>query len=180
LIIERFGLNAEDIEKYGLTWIENLRTGSGRRSRDWQYREKYGERKCEANALFKNDATLKAGEDICRKAIEKFYGEDALTRFKEKEEASKEKLKDIYENPVWKDVNENLDKLIEQFETEEDTEDLPTELLVEKETVVFVDNEFYGKCPKCGFQFNYRESDYGKQVRCRYCKLLMRLKLKER
>jgi len=176
LIIERFGLNAEDIEKYGLMWIENLRTGSGRRSRDWQYRETYGERKCEANALFKNDATLKAGEEICRKAIEKYYGEDALKRFTEKEEASKEKLKDIYENLVWKSVSESLDKLIKQFETEEDTEDLPTELTVEKETVVFVDNEFYGKCPKCGFQFNYREEDYGTLVRCRFCKLLIRLK----
>lgn len=43
--------------------------------------------KCESNALFKNDETLKAGEEICRRAIEKYYGEDALERFRKKEEA---------------------------------------------------------------------------------------------
>lgn len=179
LIIERFGLNAEDIEKHGLMWIENLRTGSGRVSRDWKYRETYGERKCEANALFKNDTTLKAGETICREAIEKYYGSDALKRFTEKEEVSREKLKDIYNDPVWKNVNESLDKLVKQFETEKEAEDLPMELEVEKETIVYVDNKLYGKCPNCDYQFNYRQSDYGTQVRCRYCKLLMRLKFKE-
>lgn len=179
LIIERFGLNEEDIEDYGLMWIENLRTSSGRTSRDWSYRQTYGEKKCESNALFKNDKTLEAGEQICIKVIEKYYGADALKRFTEKEEASKKNLKDIYENPVWKSVSDNLSQMIKQLGSEEE-EKQPRELEVEKETIVYVDNKFYGKCPKCGTQFNYRETDYGKQVRCRYCKLLMRLKFKER
>lgn len=178
LIIDRFGLNAEDIEEYGLMWIENLRTSSGRRSRDWQYRETYGERKCESNALFKNDKTLEAGEQICRKAIEKYYGGDALKRFTEKEEASKENLKDVYADPVWKSVSDSLDQLVEQLGSEKE-EEQPRELEVEKETVVYVDNKFYGKCPKCGTQFNYRKSDYGRLVRCRYCSLLMRVQYRE-
>jgi len=180
LIIERFGLNAEDIEQYGLMWIDNLRTSSGRTSRDHYYIQKYGQRKCEANALFKNDETLEAGEQICRKAIEKFYGENALERFREKEETSKDKLKDVYENPIWESFNEGLDQILEQFNSVEVEEKQPKEVTLEKETVVFIDNKHYGLCPKCATQFNYGESDYDKLVRCRYCKVLMRLKFKEK
>jgi len=184
LIIDRFGLNAEDIEQYGLMWIENLRTSSGRKSTDYDYIETYGYKKCEANALFKNDDTLKAGEEICRKAIEKYYGEDALNRFKEKEKASKEKLKDVYADPVWKSVSESLDQLIIQVGSEEKKHGTvgtlePRELEVEKETAVLIDNKHYGRCPGCQTQFNYTEKDYGKQVRCRGCQLLMRLTFKE-
>jgi len=178
LIIERFGLNAEDIEKYGLMWIENVRTGSGRTLSDYDpYVLEHGRRKCEANALFKNDETLKAGEEICRRAIEKYYGEDALERFRKKEEASKEKLKDVYDDPVWKNVRESLDELIEQLGSQKEEGDV-REVDVEKETIVFVDNKYYGSCPKCRTQFNYSERDYDKLVRCRGCHLLMRLKFK--
>ena len=179
LTIERFGLNAEDIERYGLMWIENLKTSSGRTSQDYRYIETYGNRKCEANALFKNDDTLKAGEQICRAAIEKYYGADASERFRRKEEASREKLKDVYANPVWKSVNESLDQIIEELGSTEKAEKPHKEIEVEKETVVFIDNKLYGLCPKCSTQFNYTEKDYGKQKRCRGCYLLMRLQFKE-
>ena len=179
LIIERFGLNAEDIERYGLMWIENLKTSSGRTSQDYRYIEAYGHRKCEANALFKNDETLKAGQDICRNAIEKYYGADALERFRKKEEASKEKLKDVYANPVWKSVNESLDHIIAELGSKEKIEGQPKEIAVENETVVFIDNKYYGKCPNCHTQFDYAEKDYGRLVRCRGCHLLMRLRFKE-
>ena len=185
LIIERFGLNAEDIEKYGLMWIENLKTSSGRTSQDYRYIETYGHRKCEANALFKNDDTLKAGQNICRNTIEKYYGKDALERFRKKEEASREKLKDVYDNPIWEDVNESLDQIIEQLGSVEKAEQQPKDLAVENETVVFIDNQYtgpwhYGQCPKCHTTFNYTKKDYGSLVRCRGCHLLMRLKLKEK
>ncbi|MCJ7431618.1 hypothetical protein MUO83_10470 [Candidatus Bathyarchaeota archaeon] len=50
IIIDRFGLNQEGIDRYELTWIENLRTGSGRESYDYVYIQKHGKRKCESNA----------------------------------------------------------------------------------------------------------------------------------
>jgi len=178
LIIKRFGLNKEDIDKYGLMWIENLKTGSGRTSRDYRYIDMFGERKCESNALFKNDETLKIGEEICRNAIEDYYGKDALERFKKKEEAHKKNLKNVYDNPVWKTVAASLDKLIKQLASVEEAEE-PREIELEKETRVYVDNKYYGRCPKCHTQFNYSEEDYGKQVRCRDCFLLMRLKFKD-
>ena len=62
LIIDRFGLNHDFIERHGLTWIDNLETGSGRRLDDpchpdhrkpyvQEYLSTYGTRKVEANAL---------------------------------------------------------------------------------------------------------------------------------
>ena len=52
ILIKRFGLNAEDIEKYNLTWIENLKTASGKEADDPMYVQQFGRRKCELNALF--------------------------------------------------------------------------------------------------------------------------------
>jgi hypothetical protein len=180
LIIDRFGLNAEDIEKHDLMWIENLKTSSGRTSRDYDYIEKYGYRKCESNALFKNDETLKIGQDICKNAIEKYYGEDTLERFQKKEEKVKEETKEIYNNPIWKNFNDALNQIINDLSTEEPiTEENPKQTDTEKETTVFIDNKHYGCCPKCYKSFNYSESDHDKLVRCRRCHLLMKLKRQE-
>jgi uncharacterized C2H2 Zn-finger protein len=179
LIIERFGLNAEDIEQYGLMWIDNLKTSSGRTSRDYGYINTYGNRKCEANALFKNDDTLKAGEEICRAAIEKYYGADALERFRLKEEVSREKLKDVYANPVWKTVKDSLDTIINELGSTEKVAKPHKEFEVETETIVYVDGESYGLCPKCNEVFRYRQKDYGKLRKCRGCHLLMRLEFKK-
>lgn len=176
LIIERFGLNKDDIDRYGLMWIENLRTGSGRESHDWGYIDKYGKRKCESNALFKNDATLSAGEEICRRAIEKYYGIDAKRRFKHKERRSKGKLKEVYKNSIWENFLGEIDKLAHPLSVKPPKEKKrsrkPT---TEKEVEVAIDNKYYGKCPRCGCQFDYDENDIGKPLRCRNCLLLMRL-----
>lgn len=178
IIIERFGLNAEHIEKYGLMWIENLRTSSGRVAGDRQYIETYGYRKCESNALFKNDETLKAGEDICRKAIEKYYGEDARERFKKKEDSSKQKLKEVYDDPLWESFYERINKIIESLLPKEQAKERSTNKAVaEKEVEVVIDNRYYGRCPRCGQSFNYNyHRDAGKLVRCKGCNLPMRLK----
>jgi len=183
LILERFGLNEEDIDKYGLTWIENLKTGSGREARDPEYEKKFGRKKCESNALFKNDETLDAAEKICRDAIEKYYGSDALERFREKEEKSKEKLSEVYDNPVWDDINESIDTIIESMAEKEEKETQNEEIL-EHEKVVEVEifketgkgGYWCGRCPKCWQQFDYDESYINKLVRCRNCNTAMRLK----
>jgi hypothetical protein len=177
LIIERFGLNKDDIDRYSLTWIENLKTSSGRESRDYDYIRKYGTRKCESNALFKNDETLKAGEEICRKAIEKYYGNDAKERFKKKEENSKQKLKPIYDVSVWKNFYAAINELIDCLAVPKPKRE-PSKTAAEKEVEVAVDDKYYGKCPKCGASFDYAASDVGRLVRCRTCNLPMRLKWK--
>jgi hypothetical protein len=77
LVIERFGLNADFIRANGLTWIDNLITGSGGRLDDprhpdhkkpyvQDYLSEYGPRKVEANALV---VAPDAGRALCRDAI---------------------------------------------------------------------------------------------------------------
>ncbi|NQT07771.1 hypothetical protein HQ586_01730, partial [Candidatus Bathyarchaeota archaeon] len=180
LVVYRFGLNADDIEKYGLMWIDNLKTGSGRESQDREYVRRFGRRKCESNALFKNDETLKAGEKICRDAIEKYYGKDALERFKEKEKRSKETLSTVYEAPLWDDLEKSLDGLIGSLSVEaEEEEDRSIDAEEAIEVEIFReapdDKYYYGSCPKCGTQFDYDEWDVGRTVRCRQCNAPMKL-----
>jgi hypothetical protein len=77
LVTTRFGLNADFIDRLGLTWIDNLETSSGQRLDDPRhpdhekayvrdYIRRYGARKCEANALVVAPDT---GRDLCRRAI---------------------------------------------------------------------------------------------------------------
>lgn len=84
LVIDRFGLNADFIAANGLTWIENLETGSGARLDNprhpdfakayvQDYLAQFGARKVEANALVTRPA---AGRQLCRDAILK-YVDDA-------------------------------------------------------------------------------------------------------
>jgi len=178
LIIDRFGLNKDDIDSCNLTWIENLKTGSGRDSRDYGYIRKYGRRKCESNALFKDDETLRAGEEICRKAIEKYYSDDAKERFKEKEEESKQKLKQVYDDPLWKNFYARIDELVDSLAVKTPKEERqPSVTTAEKEVEVTIDNKYYGRCPRCGRSFDYNYArDIGRLLRCRHCNLPMRLK----
>jgi hypothetical protein len=92
LIITRFGLNADFIERKRLTWIDNLETSSGLRlddeghrdhSKDYvqSYIEQFGARKCEANALVVRPDD---GRDLCRRAILEHVPTDAPERYRER------------------------------------------------------------------------------------------------
>jgi hypothetical protein len=89
LIIDRFGLDYAFIEENGLTWIDNLETGSGRSLADpghpdhrkpyvQEYLARFGARKVEANALV---ARPDAGRQLCRQAILRYVPADALTLY---------------------------------------------------------------------------------------------------
>jgi len=181
MVIERFGLNADDIEGYDLMWIDNLKTGSGRESDDYEYIRRFGERKCEANALFKNDETLKAGVEICRRAIEKYYGKDAKDRFEKKEEEAKKGLTQIYADPMWSNISEKIDEMIDSYSIgeEERKEEFPQdqEKNISEEVDVKIDDKHYGLCPRCNCSFDYSTDDDGRLVKCRDCGLSMRLRL---
>jgi hypothetical protein len=92
LIIDRFGLNYDFIEREGLTWIDNLETGSGARLDDprhpdyrkpyvQDYMRRFGVRKVEANALVVRPA---AGRELCRRAIERYLPPSAQARYQER------------------------------------------------------------------------------------------------
>lgn len=91
LHLVRVGLNAEDIEKLGLLWIDGLETSSGKNLADpghknhldrnvQDYLANFGPRKCEANALLRNP---KAAEKILLDAIRKYVSDENLADFQE-------------------------------------------------------------------------------------------------
>lgn len=91
LIVDRFGLNFDFIEVQGLTWIDNLETGSGGRLDDprhedhnkeyvQSYLRKYGVRKVEANALV---VRPEAGRKLCRDAILQYVDQGRISEFEE-------------------------------------------------------------------------------------------------
>jgi hypothetical protein len=80
LIIDRFGLDYDFIEKIGLVWINNLETGSGKSLADPQHKDhkknyvqnylkQFGARKVEANALI---VQPEEGRNLCLRAILKY------------------------------------------------------------------------------------------------------------
>jgi hypothetical protein len=89
LIIDRFGLNHDFIERHDLTWIDNLETGSGRRLDDPRhpdhnkayvrdYIRRFGARKVEANALV---VRPEEGRELCRQAILKYIPASASANY---------------------------------------------------------------------------------------------------
>ena len=100
LTITRFGLNADFINRHGLTWIDNLETSSGQRLDDprhadhnkpyvQDYIRRFGVRKCEANALV---VAPNIGRALCRNAILRYVPATAARLYLRKLEAEREKL----------------------------------------------------------------------------------------
>jgi hypothetical protein len=101
LIIDRFGLNADFIKANGLTWIDNLETGSGGDLADPDHRDhkkiyvqdylkKFGARKCEANALV---VRPREGRMLCQEAILRYLPANAIRRYEEQLKAVREKVR---------------------------------------------------------------------------------------
>jgi hypothetical protein len=92
LHVERFGLNADFIRQHHLTWIDGLKTGSGKDLADpthqhhehayvQNYIEQFGARKCEANALI---VRPEAGRQLCLTAIEKHLDLNAIAAYEQR------------------------------------------------------------------------------------------------
>jgi hypothetical protein len=92
LVIIRFGLNKDFIDRHDLTWIDNLETSSGMQLDDpdhndngkayvQDYIAEFGVRKCEANALV---ARPEIGRQLCRDAILEHIPADAVERYTRK------------------------------------------------------------------------------------------------
>ena len=114
LVVERFGLNHDFIERQGLTWIENLETAKGeyplndrRHPHHFKryvqdYLHAYGVRKVESDALLKRP---EEGRELCRQAILKYVPASALSRYRKK-------LK-----PARADLRRELDRLLSRRAT---------------------------------------------------------------
>jgi hypothetical protein len=112
LIIDRFGLDYDFVERNGLTWINNLTTAKGeyplndKRHPDHykpyvqDYLRKYGVRKVESDVLLK---VPELGRQLCRQAILKYVPASAPRRYRNK-------LK-----PVRAELRRELDRLFKKW-----------------------------------------------------------------
>src|SRR5262249_34149938 len=110
LIIERFGLDYDFIEREQLTWIDNLATSKDESQLDdnrhpdpnkdyvQDYLRKFGPRRVEADALLK---VPELGRELCRQAILKYVPTNAPRRYRAK-------LK-----PVRAEMRRALDRLLQ-------------------------------------------------------------------
>jgi hypothetical protein len=103
LVISRFGLNADFIDRLGLTWIDNLETSSGQRLDDprhpdhnkayvQDYLRRFGARKCEANALV---VAPDVGRDLCRRAILEHVPAEAPEAYSDRLAIERERLRAV-------------------------------------------------------------------------------------
>lgn len=103
LIIDRFGLNYDFIIKQGLSWVENLITGSNKDLADPKVREhhkkyvqdylkQFGARKVEANALV---TRIDAGRDLCEQVILRYFDIDTLKAHNEILKAERDKVREL-------------------------------------------------------------------------------------
>ena len=108
LIIDRFGLNADFIEANGLTWIDNLLTGSGKdlaspKHPDHHqpyvktYLERFGARKVEANALV---VAATAGRELCRSALLKYVETDPILKWRSRLDSARVELRQHFVESV--------------------------------------------------------------------------------
>jgi len=126
LIIDRFGLNYDFIIENNLTWIDNLMTGRGLDLASpshknhylpyvQNYLKQYGARKCEANALIKEKVV---GKKLCRSAIEKYLGPDALNRFEKKRQAIRDETNEFFEKTGLDDTLKDAMNIIDDTKEE--------------------------------------------------------------
>ena len=118
LIIDRFGLNFDFIQRNRFTWIDNLITGSDKNLASpshpnhklpyvQEYLRNIGERKCEANALVTNPA---AGRQLIRDAIEKWVGVGGDARFEARMQARRDEYNDRLKEVGLYDIITNFRK----------------------------------------------------------------------
>lgn len=127
LQIVRFGLDYDFIEEHHLSWINNLITGSGKNlanpnHKNYQmgyvqdYIHTYGVRKCEANAIVPYP---KLASGLVENAIKRFLGDDAISRFKKKEDLVKAEIQRFREKSG---LNATLQSAIDMIEDAEEND----------------------------------------------------------
>jgi hypothetical protein len=101
LVIDRFGLNIDFINRHRLTWIDNLETSSGKNLADPDHRDfgrpyvqeylrKYGARKVEANALVTHP---REARQLCLGAIRKYVSLNGVGKYKRWLEGERQKAR---------------------------------------------------------------------------------------
>jgi len=104
LIVDRFGLNHEFIKQANLTWIDNIKTSSGKdlanpnhndHNQDYvqDWLDKVGERKVEANALVTQP---ELGRKLFRETIENYLGSEPKEEYHNQIEQDKKTINSLF------------------------------------------------------------------------------------
>lgn len=140
LTIRRFGLDASFIDEHGLTWIDNLKTGSGgelarvvdgkfvagltkngkpHKNFNMPYLQRYlhdfGVKKCEANAII---PMPEIARNFVGASITDFLGDDALARFEKKRRDVIKELSDFKEKTGLQEALQTALALIDEEKEE--------------------------------------------------------------
>jgi len=124
LIVDHFGLKIDFIEANKILWIDNLMTGGGRNlgklyekhkagtllegrllKYELEYIEKYGARKCEANAIL---PIRQVAIDHCEKTIQKYLGENPFEVYDKKILGYQKEVFNLMEKVDYKNKIQNL------------------------------------------------------------------------
>jgi len=163
LIIDRFGLNHDFIMKYGLVWIDNLISGSGKppdknKAYVREYVKKFGERKVEANAILRiRDISCK----YCEDTILKYMKPNPFDEYKKAVTEKQEEVRKLMDTMgIIKTGNQWLEAL--ESTANNPVIEAETASVVEPEPIddeAFVEVIYttrYG-CPRCGKKWKEEE-----------------------
>lgn len=83
----------------------------------------------------------------------------------------------VYEDSVWHELDEKIERVAESLPEESTSSKLKVvEMQPEAEYEVYLDKNYYGRCPRCSEEFDYDEPLIGRLLRCRSCYTPMRLR----
>lgn len=119
--------------------------------------------KCEINALFIDEAHKNIARTLCKEAIEEYYGKDAVERFSKKAKDLEQSSPELYNNPTWKDINNQLETLKTkavsiEIEKKKLKPFLQSSAIMIEVTPCYVDRN-PATCPLCKYDFEYKPID---------------------
>lgn len=127
LIVDHFGLTFDFIQKHNLLWIDNLKTGSKKdlsnpkhpdhnKAYVKDYIEKYGVRKCEANAIL---PLRDFAKQDCEEAIQKYLGLNSHEKYEKGLEKTKREIKAMLKTINFKNRIKDIMNEIEEFDLDQ-------------------------------------------------------------
>lgn len=126
LIVDHFGLTFDFIQKHNLLWIDNLKTGSKKdlsnpthpdhkKSYVKDYIEKYGVRKCEANAIL---PIRDFAKQHCEEVIQKYLGTNPHENYEKEINKTKKEIKEMLKTINYKKRIQEIMDEIKEFDLE--------------------------------------------------------------
>lgn len=127
LIVDHFGLTFDFIQKHNLLWIDNLKTGSKKdlsnpthpdhnKAYVKNYIEKYGVRKCEANAIL---PIRDFAKQDCEEAIQKYLGTNPHENYEKEMSKTRKEIKAMLKTINYKERIQEIMNEIKEFDLDQ-------------------------------------------------------------